>query len=51
VTTFQEDIDAFLSSQAAEAGAITPLACPLVWAKDANTFDCVRFLSLKSLGA
>lgn len=23
--------------------AITPLACPLVWARETNQFDCVRW--------
>ena len=35
--SLREDIRTFLESR-----AIKPLKCPLEWAKDANSYDCVR---------
>ena len=44
------DVDALVGlgvgahpSARAAAVTITPLACPLVWAKEANAYCCVRF--------
>lgn len=36
-----EPVSEVLERRATKRATITPLACPLVWAQEANAFDCV----------
>ncbi|KAI0086448.1 nuclease Le1 [Irpex rosettiformis] len=38
--TVEHDIRGFLESRVKRAIAVTPLECPLVWARESNAFDC-----------
>ena len=38
--TVEQDVHGFLESRA-EKASVTPLECPLVWARESNAFDCV----------
>ena len=38
--TVEQDVREFLKSRA-EKASVTPLECPLVWARESNAFDCV----------
>ncbi|KAI3595802.1 s1 p1 nuclease [Moniliophthora roreri] len=40
-TDIKADIDALLNPHPLTKRAITPLACPLVWAKESNALDCI----------
>ncbi|KAJ7204792.1 phospholipase C/P1 nuclease domain-containing protein [Mycena pura] len=46
--TIEEDIATLFSKRDIESRAKTPLECPLVWAQDANKFDCSYVFSFKS---
>ncbi|KAF5339487.1 hypothetical protein D9758_015318 [Tetrapyrgos nigripes] len=51
--TIEEDLKAFLNRNVSDAEdiiqrAITPLECPLVWAKESNAFDCSIVFSYTS---
>ncbi|KAK7692094.1 hypothetical protein QCA50_005500 [Cerrena zonata] len=41
--SIDDDVTDFLSARATDA--ITPLACPLVWASESNAFDCSTVFS------
>ena len=45
----ETDTDSLVGRAPAPAATITPLACPLVWAKEANAYCCVRLVPLFSL--
>ncbi|KAI0801933.1 nuclease Le1 [Irpex lacteus] len=38
--TVEHDVRNFLASRSEKASTITPLECPLVWARESNAFDC-----------
>ena len=38
--TVEQDVREFLNDRA-EKASVTPLECPLVWARESNAFDCV----------
>jgi len=39
--TIQEDIQAILDSSQSPSFEVTPLVCPMVWARESNAYDCV----------
>ena len=41
--TIEEDVKDVLNARQSP-GKVTPLACPMVWAKESNAYDCVRCL-------
>ena len=43
--SIEADVRALLGAHDADAAVITPLECPLVWARESNAFDCVRLFS------
>jgi hypothetical protein len=48
--TLRDEIAAAIASRSNLAvAAITPLKCPLVWAQEANAYDCVRYAAPFSL--
>ncbi|ESK92398.1 s1 p1 nuclease [Moniliophthora roreri MCA 2997] len=47
-TDIKADIDALLNPHPLTKRAITPLACPLVWAKESNALDCSYVFSYPS---
>jgi hypothetical protein len=47
--TIVEDVKEILDARQSPS-QVTPLACPMVWAKESNAYDCVRLQCLLLLG-
>ena len=46
--SIERDMRTILQARQFNDSTIVPLECPLVWARESNGFDCVRFLSVLS---
>lgn len=44
--TIEDDVKTILEARTSPTSAIATLACPMVWAKESNAYDCVSFFTV-----